>query len=83
MIGWHESAMPHIQWNHIDGPLLHMRTGELHWLTVSERVAFFFKQTDAIELERKHSTLLIRAAPGHRKGWMYASTDDAAVEPNV
>lgn len=80
MIGWHESAMPHIQWNHIDGPLLHMRTGEIHWLTWRERFALFFRQTNVYVLELKHSELLPRAHRGHRPGWIYASVAETDVK---
>lgn len=29
---------PHIQWNHIDGPLLTCTDGIVHWLTLLERM---------------------------------------------
>jgi len=32
------SSRPHIVWRHIDGPLLCGRHGELHWLTINERI---------------------------------------------
>lgn len=28
---------PWVQWNHVDGPLLHLCDGSLHWLTWKER----------------------------------------------
>jgi hypothetical protein len=31
------AAAPHVQWNHIDGPLM-IWCGELHWLTWRERL---------------------------------------------
>lgn len=33
-----ELTPPEIQWNHIDGPLLHLCDGQLHWLTWMERI---------------------------------------------
>ena len=53
-IGWHKDAKPTINRRHIDGPLLYMRTGELHWLTLWERVLLFFGRTDAEKLESKY-----------------------------
>lgn len=32
-VEFNPDSVPSIQWNHIDGPLLHMRSGEIHWLT--------------------------------------------------
>ena len=32
------NAQPHIQWNHVDGPLLVMSDGAMHWLTWLERL---------------------------------------------
>ena len=31
-------SKPHIQWNHVDGPLLFCRDGTPHWLTMTERL---------------------------------------------
>jgi hypothetical protein len=28
---------PHVQWNHVDGPLMSW-AGEIHWLTVGQRI---------------------------------------------
>ena len=33
------NAKPHVQWNHIDGPLLTCADGTPHWLTLWERLA--------------------------------------------
>lgn len=30
---------PHIQWNHIDGPLLHVTDASLYWLRWRDRIA--------------------------------------------
>ncbi|MGE5522364.1 MAG: hypothetical protein ACM3SS_01520 [Rhodospirillaceae bacterium] len=45
---------PHIQRNHIDGPLLYLRDGRLHWLTLKERFLLWIGGTDAYKLERKY-----------------------------
>lgn len=50
-ISYQDSARPYIQRHHIDGPLLVMRDGRLHWLTFWERVLLLFGQTDAQTLE--------------------------------
>lgn len=51
---WPAHSRPSIQANHIDGPLLHMRNGEMHWLTIWERILFKLGRADAFSLERKH-----------------------------
>jgi hypothetical protein len=38
MVGYPEDSKPHIQWNHIDGPLLFCADGSIHWLTLLERL---------------------------------------------
>ena len=53
LMGWSVDARPSINRKHIDGPLLYMRNGELHWLTLWERLQLFFGRTDAEKLERK------------------------------
>jgi hypothetical protein len=52
--GYRDTARPDIQWNHIDGPLLHFRNGELHWLTWRERFRCWLGLDDAVSLEVKH-----------------------------
>lgn len=52
--GWPESSRPSIQPNHIDGPLAHFRNGELHWLTIWERILFAFGLVNAEAIERKY-----------------------------
>jgi hypothetical protein len=44
---------PHLQLNHIDGPLLIRPDGCIHWLTFRERIALFFGFLDAASLEAK------------------------------
>ena len=54
LIGYPDDARPSINRKHIDGPLLYMRNGELHWLTLWERVLLRFGKTDSFALERKY-----------------------------
>lgn len=54
-----------IQWKHIDGPMLIMRSGELHWLTLGERFLCWIGRADAESLEYKHRPNL-RALFGDR-----------------
>jgi len=51
---------PSIQWNHIDGPLLHMRSGEIHWLTIWERLRVWAYFDNAYTLEKKHSPEFVK-----------------------
>lgn len=46
---------PEIVWNHIDGPLLWLRDGQLHWLTFLERIQCWFGFADAHSIERKRA----------------------------
>ena len=48
------NAQPHIQWNHVDGPLLVMSDGAMHWLTWLERLCVLIGWHDTHTLERKH-----------------------------
>ena len=59
---------PWIQMNHIDGPLLHMRSAELHWLTLWERFQLWLGRTDAWSLEHKHRPHLREAFRDLRPG---------------
>jgi len=43
-----------INWKHIDGPLMYLTNGQLHWLTYRERIQLFFRLTDIHELDVKH-----------------------------
>lgn len=47
-------AQPDIQWDHIDGPLLHSRFAQIEWLTWRERFLCWIGREDASSLERKH-----------------------------
>lgn len=58
-IGWPAGGKPSIQISHIDGPLLYFSDGQLHWLTIWERLLFSLGLTDAARLECKHRPNLI------------------------
>jgi len=49
-----KDAVPEINWDHIDGPLLYMRSGKIHWLTLWERFRCWLGLDDAFTLERKY-----------------------------
>lgn len=53
-VSYQKGARPHIQMDHIDGPLLHKRNGTLHWLTLWERYLVWVGWEDEYSLERKH-----------------------------
>lgn len=48
-------ATPSITWKHIDGPMLVMRNGQVHWLTWRERFECWLGNENAFTLERKHA----------------------------
>jgi hypothetical protein len=52
-VAYHRDARPSINWKHIDGPLLYYRDGQLHWLTLWERLRCWFGRDDAESIERK------------------------------
>lgn len=66
MIGYPETARPHIKRHHIDGPVLCLRDGRMHWLTLWERVLLALNKTDALTLERKHWGGAQRLRPADR-----------------
>ena len=49
------TAEPWIMWDHVDGPLLHLRDNTLHWLTLWERFQCWAGFADAYTLEYKHA----------------------------
>jgi hypothetical protein len=59
--GYPSGSRPSIQWDHIDGPLLCFRNGELHWLTWRERFWCWLGCEDAYSLEKKHRPHLSRS----------------------
>lgn len=60
-IGWEGGHAPSIQPDHVDGPLLRFSDGQLHWLTLWERLLFALGRTDAEKLQRKHRPNLCAA----------------------
>jgi hypothetical protein len=59
LIGHQQNFQPaEINWKHIDGPLLYMTNGQLHWLSYWERLQLFFGWTDVHELDLKHQRRL-------------------------
>jgi hypothetical protein len=52
--GWPVKSLPFINARHIDGPLLFFRDGQMHWLTLWERIQYHLGLTDALMLERKY-----------------------------
>jgi hypothetical protein len=44
---------PHVQWTHIDGPLMSW-AGHLHWLTWRERLAIWLRLTSVEATAQKH-----------------------------
>ncbi len=54
LVGWPAESKPVILANHVDGPLCTFRNGEMHWLTLWERVLFAFGRVDSLSIERKY-----------------------------
>ena len=59
-MGYPESSRPRLTMNHVDGPLLTCRDGQMHWLTAWERICVRLGFDDAASLERKHRPDLVR-----------------------
>lgn len=59
-LGFPLDARPSIQSNHIDGPVLFFRDGQMHWLNWRERFLLAIGFTDAEKLERKRRPNLMR-----------------------
>lgn len=53
-VGYPEAAETFIQWEHVDGPLMYLRNGQLHWLTWRERLGLWFGLTDVASIEMKY-----------------------------
>jgi hypothetical protein len=52
-VSYPADARPSINANHIDGPLLVFRDGQMHWLNLWERLLLHFGWVDAEKLEKK------------------------------
>jgi hypothetical protein len=61
IIGWEGGHGPSINRHHIDGPVLVFSDGQMHWLTLWERLQFALGRTDASKLEAKHRPNLLAA----------------------
>lgn len=59
-VSFPNDSRPGINPRHIDGPLLWFSDGQLHWLTLWERIQYALGFTDAEKLERKHRPNLVR-----------------------
>ena len=46
---------PHIQWNHVDGPVLICHDGSMHWLTMWERMALKFGFITVKSLDKQYN----------------------------
>ncbi len=55
MNSYPENSQPHIQWDHIDGPLLCCRDGTLHWLTKVECLWYRLGFTNIYQLDQKYN----------------------------
>lgn len=53
-VGWPAESRPSLRMNHVDGPVVHFRNGEIHWLTIGERFMVWVGRADEFSLERKH-----------------------------
>lgn len=52
-VSFSRDARPSIYPNHVDGPLLTFRDGQMHWLTLGERLLFALGLVTAESLEKK------------------------------
>lgn len=59
-VGWEAGHGPSINRHHIDGPVLFFSDGQMHWLTLWERLQLALGRTDATKLEAKHRPNLVR-----------------------
>ena len=47
------SNQPRISTKHIDGPVIFFRDGQMHWLTLAERLRIWLGMIDSYKLERE------------------------------
>lgn len=52
-VGYPKGMQAEINWKHIDGPLLYRSDGQLHWLTVAERIRCWLGLDDAASIDQK------------------------------
>ena len=55
MVSYPNDSKPHIEWGHVDGPLLICRDGTPHWLTRAERLWLRLGLTTIEQLDAKHN----------------------------
>jgi len=58
-------VVPHINWNHVDGPLLVCGDGCLHWLTPIEALMARIGLSSVERMERKYNDKARHACAGH------------------
>lgn len=56
------NARPMLNMRHVDGPVLFFRDGQMHWLTLRERLRVRLGWDDATSLERRLRPDLIDAS---------------------
>ena len=54
-IGYPAGMKHSMVWNHIDGPLMYLSNGGLHWLTWRERLALWLGLTDEDSIDAKRA----------------------------
>jgi len=59
-VGFPASNRPGLIMKHIDGPLLTFRDGQMHWLTLWERLMVALGLADAESIERKRRPNLMK-----------------------
>lgn len=52
-VGYPADARPYVKWKHVDGPLLVYSDGQMHWLTLWERVRCWLGKDDAESIQAK------------------------------
>jgi hypothetical protein len=62
------NARPRIHGSHIDGPLLVFSDGQIHWLTLRERIVLWLGLTNAEKLQEEHRPVLCGQLAALRAG---------------
>ena len=52
-------ATPHINREHVDGPVICFTDGQMHWLTPWERLMLWLGLTNAFKIERKRRPVML------------------------
>lgn len=69
-----QDSEPSIQWNHIDGPLLHCLDGSMHWLTLREKVLLRWKKITIGDLNDKYSLLSVNEFKRLRREYLESAS---------